>query len=157
MLRERPDSPQDLTEAFDLARAAADAGQPAAMNMVGVMLRDGIGTARDETGAAEWFRRAAVLRNPYSLAHLGEMYWSGRGGVERNRTEAVKLFRKSAWFENPWGRFYLARALETGEGVERNQAEAIALYRLVAAADGDAGAQKRAQEALTRLNPVARP
>lgn len=156
MLRERG-NPQDLSEALSLARAAAEAGERVAMNQVGVMLRDGIGTARDEVGAVQWFRRAALLRNPYSLAHLGEAYWSGRGGVERDRVEAVKLFRKSAYFENAWGRLYLARALETGEGTERKEAEAIALYRLVATADGEPIARKRAAEALTRLGAGARP
>lgn len=155
--------PKDRPEVLALARAAAEAGQPVAMNQMGVLLRDGIGTARNEAEAAQWFRRAALLRNAYSLAHLGEMYWSGRGGLERDRVEAVKLFRKSAYFENAWGRLYLARALETGEGTERKVEEAIALYRLVAAAEGEPVAKRRASEALARLdaqpgqNPVSAP
>jgi TPR repeat protein/dienelactone hydrolase len=144
-------APPDLARARSLAQSAAAAGEAGAMNILGVMARDGMGRNRDEKEALEWFRKSADLRGSYALANLGRMYWDGRGGLKADRSEAVKLWRRSAYYENSWGRLFLAEALEKGEGTERNVAQSLEMYRSVSNQDRDPEAKRIAQAALARL------
>jgi dienelactone hydrolase len=59
---------RDFVAASALAQRAAALGECAAMNLLGVMARDGDGRPRDETEAVTWFRKAADLRHPFGLA-----------------------------------------------------------------------------------------
>jgi hypothetical protein len=96
-----PAGPRDLASANELARSAAAAGEAGAMNILGVVSRDGIGRRSDEKEALIWFRKSADLRNPYALAHLGRMYWEGRAGLAVDRAEAVRLWQRSTYYGNP--------------------------------------------------------
>lgn len=138
----------------ELASSAAAAGEGGAMNLLGVMAREGIGRRRDEDEALVWFRKAADLRNSYALAHLGRMYWDGRAGLAVDRAEAVRLWQRSTYYGNPWGQLYLAEALEKGEGIPRDRKMAIDRYRDAAGQTYQPEAKRRATEALARLGEV---
>lgn len=67
----------DFAKSYPYAKAAAEAGDPACQNLMGVFCRDGLGVradfneARDE--AIEWFRKAAMkndLKAQSNLAHV---------------------------------------------------------------------------------------
>ena len=54
-------------------KAAAASGEPAAINMLGVMKQSGLGLEKDEKGAEDCFRRAAMkgdFKAPSNLGHL---------------------------------------------------------------------------------------
>ncbi len=46
--------------AYSLFHAAASAGEPRAMAMVGMLFRDGLGVSRSEWEAASWLRKAVA-------------------------------------------------------------------------------------------------
>jgi dienelactone hydrolase len=146
-----PAGRRDVARANELARSAAAAGEGGAMNLLGVMAREGIGRRSDENEALVWFRKAADLRNSYALAHLGRMYWDGRAGLAVDRAEAVRLWQRSTYYGNPWGQLYLAEALEKGDGISRDRKAAVDRYRDAAGQAYQPEAKRRATEALARL------
>lgn len=148
---------KDVSAARVLLRDAMAAGEAPAMNILGYMARDGIGAPRDDAEAVRLFKQAAELRHSWGLANLGRMYWQGRGGLATDRTEAVRLWRKSVAYDNPVGQFYLAEALETGEGTERNTKEALEYYGRAAAQERDGNISRRAAEAIKRMSAGATP
>ncbi len=64
-------------EALELFRRAGEQGHPDALLQLGLMIRDGRGTAPDPRAAAGIFLRAARLGEPRSQAVLREYYGSG--------------------------------------------------------------------------------
>jgi dienelactone hydrolase len=146
-----PAGRRDVVRANELASRAAAAGEGGAMNILGVMAREGIGRRSDDNEALIWFRKAADLRNSYALAHLGRMYWDGRAGLAVDRAEAVRLWQRSTYYGNPWGQLYLAEALEKGEGISRDRKAAVDRYRDAAGQTYQPEAKRRATDALARL------
>jgi TPR repeat protein len=134
--------PRDPQEAVRLLRLAAGQDYALAWNDLAWAYRDGIGVAPDDAEAAQLFRRAALNRNPWAMASLGQFLRSGRGGLPRDPDVALRLFKTSALLGNPWGQFSLGGMLERGEAVPADRAAALALYRKAAAQawDGSAGA-----------------
>ncbi|MBR0848747.1 SEL1-like repeat protein [Bradyrhizobium diazoefficiens] len=146
-----PAGQRNPARALELASSAAAAGEGGAMNILGVMAREGIGRGSDAKEALMWFRKAADLRNPYALAHLGRMYWDGRAGLAMDPAEAVRLWQRSTYYGNPWGQLYLAEALERGEGIARDRKAAVDRYRAAAGQTYQPEAKRRATDALARL------
>lgn len=76
---------------YRFAREAADAGDPACQNIVGIFLRDGSAeakVARDRDQATEWFRRSALqghAKGRYNLAHIMGV----ESPASTNRVEAL--------------------------------------------------------------------
>lgn len=63
----------DYAKAVPHVKAAATNGEPAAINMLGVMKQSGLGLEKDEKGAEDCFRRAAMkgdFKAPSNLGHL---------------------------------------------------------------------------------------
>jgi TPR repeat protein len=63
----------DYTKAVPHVKAAAASGEPAAINMMGVMKQSGLGLEKDKKGAEDCFRRAAMkgdFKAPSNLGHL---------------------------------------------------------------------------------------
>ena len=63
----------DYAKAVPHVKAAAASGEPAAINMLGVMKQSGLGLEKDEKGAEDCFRRAAMkgdFKAPSNLGHL---------------------------------------------------------------------------------------
>jgi len=46
---------------------------------LGVLYRDGRGTAKNEVEAVDWFRKSAEKDDAYGQMNLGSMYFKGRG------------------------------------------------------------------------------
>ena len=157
-LRQGTGTARDLPPALALAKAAAEAGDGAGMNVYGVMIRDGIGRARDDAEARVWFERSVNLLNTYGMVNLGRYHKEGRGGLPKAPDATVALWRAAVLKgDNTWAQLLLAEALEKGEGVAADQAEARSLYRSAAAQDREPEVKKRAEEALARLGPPQLP
>ena len=63
----------DYAKALPHVKAAAATDEPAAINMLGVMKQSGLGLEKDEKGAEDCFRRAAMkgdFKAPSNLGHL---------------------------------------------------------------------------------------
>jgi hypothetical protein len=73
-------------------RAESD---PSCSAVLGLMFEEGLGVARSDSEAAEWYRRAAERGNPDAQFSLGVMYEDGRG-VPQSDSEAVAWYRRAA-------------------------------------------------------------
>lgn len=69
---------RDAVAALPHARIAAQAGDEGAIELLAVMLRDGIGTAADLDGAIRWFARGAIEDRAGQRANLVEIYVNRR-------------------------------------------------------------------------------
>jgi TPR repeat protein len=85
----------DAAEALRWFRAAADAGLPMAMNMVGRCHEYGFGTAVDYVEAARWYRRAAARGCDWAAYNYAHLLANGRG-VRKDRAAAFTWFRLAA-------------------------------------------------------------
>jgi uncharacterized protein len=85
--------------AFDVARkeclAAAEQGDDAAQNVLGVMYGTGKGVPQDYKEAARWFRSSADQGNAFAQFNLGDIYALGRG-IERDYVQAHMWYNLSA-------------------------------------------------------------
>ena len=82
--------PKDPVEAVRWYTAAADR-EPLAMHNLGDCYRDGIGVARDEAKAIEWYNKAIEAGNPIGYEDLGNLYL-----MQGKRDEARAMYQKAA-------------------------------------------------------------
>jgi eukaryotic-like serine/threonine-protein kinase len=121
--------------------AAADQGDPAAQNTLGVKYAQGEdGLPRDDRKAVEWYKKAAAQGFAKAESNLGDMYFSGRGGLEKNYVDAISWYLKAAQQEFPAAQFRLGYIYEKGLGTPQDLQRAVKLYR-TAAGHGYADAQ----------------
>jgi TPR repeat protein len=123
----------DKEEALALLRRAADAGNPAAMNVLASAYQRGNGVARDPAEAARWYRRSAAAGHMGAMVELATAYEKG-DGVPVDPAEAFRLRRTAAEAGNRLGMVELGRAYAAGIGVDKSPAEAVQWFRK--AADG---------------------
>src|SRR5262245_51394579 len=76
-------------------RVKAEAGDPAAMLVLGSLYDMGAGVPRDRTEAAAWYLRAAQAGNAEAQNSLGSMYQAGEG-VEQDFSQALHWYQKSS-------------------------------------------------------------
>jgi TPR repeat protein len=85
--------PRDGVRALDLYHMAADEECTTAMVNLGDCYALGAATAvRSDTMALGWYRRAALLCDPYGLVRVGEWCEYGYGGAPRDLAEALSLY-----------------------------------------------------------------
>jgi len=123
-----PDGP-----ALAATRARADAGDPAAQNLLGTWYQHGAHVKADPAQAAVWYERAALSGNAYAQNNLGVLYFRG-AGVPRDARQAAHWYQKAAEQGHGWGQANLAWAYEHTLGNDINPV--TALYWLTKAADG---------------------
>ena len=86
-----PKTDQELARFYKLA---ADQGQAAGQNNLGIFYRDGRGgLVKDEREAARLFRLAADQGNAFAQYNLGVFYRDGRGSLAKDEREAARLFK----------------------------------------------------------------
>jgi TPR repeat protein len=126
----------DYKRAFELYSLAAGAGDPYAMNRVGLMYDRGEHVDQDFGQAFEWYLKAAEAGLPSAQSNVGSMYSAG-DGVRQDYAEAVRWFRQAA--ENGYGyaMYSLGDMYLGGTGVAKDAEEAAAWYQKASDA-GDA-------------------
>jgi serine/threonine protein kinase/TPR repeat protein len=127
-------------QALELLRAATALNHPAAMNMLGDMLKKGIPGLLDADAreAVRLFTRAREMGFLDAQANLGVMYVNGLGvPIDRNR--AFNLWKDGAARGNAMNMYFYAMALEGGLIGPPQPAEARQWY-LEAARRGNAAA-----------------
>ncbi len=125
---------KDKTKAQDEARevigsieSLAAEDDPDAVFLLSCAKEDGLGVAKDLTGALEGFKQAARQGNSMAMHQLGLMYEYGRG-VQKDMAMAVEWYRKGAEDGNPMAMKCLGIMYANGRGVEKSEAEALEWY-----------------------------
>ena len=104
----------------------ADIGNAHVLHRLGKMYAGGFGVARDETKAAEWYRKGAAAGNVPAMTELAGALLEGRG-VERNAREAAGLLRAASDNDDPEAMHRLGVLLRDGKDADKNVAEAMQL------------------------------
>ena len=113
--------------------AAANRGDPAAQNLLGVKYAQGEdGLPRDDVKAVEWYRKAANQNFAKAEVNLGDMYYSGRGGLLQSYLDALSWYLKAAQQDAPDAQYRLGYMYEKGIGTLKDTAKAVQLYRSAA-------------------------
>ena len=121
-----------LGNAIEYFKQAAEKGNENGFYNLGLCHLRGRGMPQDEKRAFELFLKGAEMGHPGAINQVGLFYREGRV-VEKNLETSAKWFEKSADLDNPLGYFYLARALQNGEGVARDEVRAAVLLEKSAA------------------------
>jgi uncharacterized protein len=129
------------TEALRWFQKAADHGNAAAQEAVGILYYSGKGVAKDDAQAAFWFRKAAEQGSAISQTILGDIYLSGGGGVEPDPVQGLAWTRKAAEQGFAKAQYILGTLFEEGLGTTPDIAQAKIWYAK-AAAQGDVKAQQ---------------
>jgi TPR repeat protein len=111
--------------ALDLARAAAEKGEPSAHMLIGRIYQDGLGVAVDPVLAAKWFRRGAELGDVESMFSFGLMLAEGEG-IQKNRAGAGQMLEEAAQRGHALANYNLALLFLTGDGKPQNPHRAAA-------------------------------
>ncbi len=122
------DSPVRAAQAILIA---AKEGVLDAQALLGQILLEGRGIARDEALALRWFRIAAQGGHSMARNMAGRCLEHG-WGCAVDEAAAAREYRLAAEAGLDWGQYNYANLLATGRGVVRDQAQALALYRQAA-------------------------
>jgi len=122
----------DYAQALVHFQKSADTGDGDALNYLGILYEEGLGTAKDPVKAVSFYKKAAAKESNAADVNLGYAYHNGIG-VGRDETQAVTWYREAAARGNANGEYWLAMHYESGEGVARNDAEAARLLTSAAA------------------------
>lgn len=123
---------QDLAKAFEYYQMAAEQNNPIALNNLGSLYFNGIGTNVDVKKAVALFTKAAELGNDNAATNLAFIYL--KGGVKdpaRNKI-AMDLFKKAANSGNNVAKFMLGYAYYLGFVYEQNYDQAFKLIKSAA-------------------------
>jgi len=112
--------------------AKADKGDAQSQNALGMVFSTGgLGVAKDQVEAVNWFRKAAEQSYVEAQFALGDCYANGRG-VAKNEVEAVKWYRKAADQNYVKAQYNLGVCYANGRGVAKDEVEAVKWYRKAA-------------------------
>lgn len=112
-------------------RKAAEAGDAAAQNELGLRYAHGIELKKNDRLAVLWYRKAAEQGNVCAQFNLGRRYEDGLG-VSQNIDQAVEWYRKAARRGSAPARNNLGWIYLTGKGGRKNYARAVVLIRKAA-------------------------
>lgn len=126
----------DYTKAFKYYEMAAAQNDKIALNNLGSLYFNGIGTKVDYLKAAQLFAQAAKQGSDDAAVNLAFIYLSG-DSKNKNLDEAVKLFQQAADAGNNTAKFMLGYAYYKGFRVPQDYYKAIDLIKQAAAIDFD--------------------
>ncbi len=112
-------------------RSLALDGDPHAQLLLGQLLVNGVGAARDMHGALRWFKGAARAQVPMAMNMVGRCYEYGLGTAV-DYVAAAHWYYRAATFDCDWAIYNYAHLLANGRGVEKDQVAALAWFRLAA-------------------------
>jgi eukaryotic-like serine/threonine-protein kinase len=128
-------APSDLLGSLNDILAAANRGDAAAQNALGVKYANGEdGLPRDDVEAVEWYLKSANQGFAKGETNLGDMYLFGRGGLNKDATQALSWYLKAADQDWPDAQFRLGVMYEKGVGTNQDVQRAVKLYRAAASA-----------------------
>lgn len=120
-----------FSDACDIWRKLAEAGDAEAQCWLGSLYANGEGVNVDDAEALRWYVAAAKQGNHMAQANAGAFMFMGRG-TAKNAAEAVKWLTQAADGSDFNGLFNLAVLYSKGDGVPADQEKAAGLYRRAA-------------------------
>jgi TPR repeat protein len=109
-------------------REKAEEGVADAQALLGILLLQGLGVARNEKKALEWLEKAGEQGDAVAACYLGWVYSTGRG-VDKDRDRAVRWYRKSADKGHPEAMNWMGCAYSNGWGVKKDNEKAAEWLR----------------------------
>ncbi|TSD79078.1 sel1 repeat family protein [Pseudomonas sp. KBS0710] len=122
------DSPVRAAQAILMA---AREGVVDAQALLGQILLEGRGIARDEALALRWFQIAAHAGHSMARNMAGRCLEHG-WGCAVDEAAAAQNYRLAAEAGLDWGQYNYANLLATGRGIAEDRPQALAFYRLAA-------------------------
>ena len=122
---------RDPSRAVIELRSLAQDGDPQAQLLLGQLLVNGVGAAKDLHGALRWFKAAARAQVPMAMNMVGRCHEYGFG-TPIDYAAAARWYFRAATFECDWAIYNYAHMLASGRGVEKNRAEAFTWFKLAA-------------------------
>src|SRR5581483_1484109 len=119
--------------AFTEASKRAEQNDFKAMTLLGELYANGLGVARDDQKAAEWYKRAADHGDREAMFALGMFYMDGRGGAA-NRDQGAKLLASAAKLGNSSAAYNLGLLYLEGQQFPQDFTRAGELFRAAARA-----------------------
>ncbi len=124
---------RDLEKGVALVRQAADQGEAAAQNAVGVWLANGTnGYPKDEVNALAWFKLAADQQYAAAMQSIGGFTELGLAGIAQDNLVALDWYKKSGELGHTGGMTAAGRMYAIGRGVSADGAEALRWLRRAA-------------------------
>lgn len=111
---------QDFAKAFEYYEMAANQNDPVALNNLGSLYFNGIGTKVDLKKAVELFSKSAELGNDNAAVNLAFIHLKGGVKSQGRNKIAVALFKKAAENGNNVAKFMLGYAYYIGFVYEQN-------------------------------------
>jgi predicted aspartyl protease len=118
-------------KAYRLAYPNAVNGNPIAQRLVGFLLQNGAGVARNYGESVKWYVKEAKQGDPIAQYDLGVSHEYGLG-VPQDQAEAVKWYRTSADQGFAKAEYNLGLKYVQGSGVSQDYSEAVRWFRLAA-------------------------
>lgn len=87
---------RDYARAREALAPLADAGDPRAQHLLGLLYEKGRGVEKDFTTAVHWYQRASQLGHAPSQYRLAVGYLCGLGGLPEDKAQALAWLRRSA-------------------------------------------------------------
>jgi TPR repeat protein len=135
--------PEDMAEAANWFRRAAEQGHVAAQSKLGEMYAAGKGVQQSDRDAVNWYRRAAEQGSADAQFELAAMYSDGTG-VLQNHLDAANWYRRAAQKGHAGAMSMLALKYTRGEGVQKDYVRAHMWIDLAAeAGDGPTAVLQR--------------
>ena len=100
-----------------------------AMNMLGLMYKEGIGVSIDNNHAKIWFERGSNIDNIQSMLNLAKLYYDA---PNRNINTVIKLLTKASDEGSIIAKLNLAKIYKRGKDVSKDEVRAGKLYLEVA-------------------------
>lgn len=119
---------KDLEKAAEIARPAAEAGDPWAQFCMGIHYAG----KNDPEKSLLWFRKAAEQGNSWAQVCAGMAYLGIMKDTPEDLEQTVCWFRKAAEQGNPLGQMMLAGCYAGGKGVPRDIEKAVYWFRQAA-------------------------
>jgi len=125
--------------------AMADAGVSEAQFLIGAAYAEALGKDRNDSMAADWYRRAADNGHVLAAHNLGNSHFSGTG-VPQDDALAVVWWTQAAQAGDAIVQYRLGQMYEQGRGVELDLEKAVSWYQ-----DSARRGNSNAETALERL------
>lgn len=122
----------NVAEAAQLFRRAAEQGHVHAQRNLGYLYQTGQGLRQDNARAVRWYRRAAKQGNSAAQLRLCALYYRHAQKFGQAHVKAAKWYRKAAERGMADAQFNLGYAYVAGQGVEQDHVASVLWFRRAA-------------------------
>lgn len=119
---------KNYSEAYRLWLPLATNGDAEAQYNLALLLMKGMGVAKDERKALEWFHKAAHQGMTDAMYNIGVMFYEGKGAY-RSDQSAIEWWQLAADGGNANGQYNLGVMYAFAIGIKQDTAKALALWQ----------------------------